>query len=437
MIDNSLDEQVLAVSNPESSFITLYPVDERQASAEDVLLRLYQVGTVGALEDFLHGLIASSSGVRNIRLLEKQRFTEYSRFPEKPLRTVKRQIVQCELAAQQLYQGMANLIETHDKFQISRVLSRDGDSEGRLDAFASDLLDVMGDLIEPLNQEFGWSRSEVEALVAEQTTSADHRDVNAAMLDELEWLYDESGSPFLPRICVMTALDTPYFVEPVSEEGGQSVPAEEIDFTGRFMAIMDVLRIETVIKEIRRCSGVDEMIPVVIDAVEEYSAIDTPKGTSAVTPRNVDLPLIDTVREWSQTVSEQPIDPENLILDSSYSDRYEKFICFLLEFMCETYGGIAIGDQFLLRNPYTYDLQVNGRIYGEYWDNEFIYGSLFQQLLRRTVHREDIPIQNPFDIYDNCFPDAPPRAEEYTTGFANVVDDFAAIEVEEEAELRK
>jgi hypothetical protein len=67
-------------------------------------------------------------------------------------------------------------------------------------------------------------------------------------------------------------------VEPVSEEGGQSVPAEEIDFTGRFMAIMDVLRTETVIEEIRRCSGVDEMIPVVVDAVEEYSAIDTPKG---------------------------------------------------------------------------------------------------------------------------------------------------------------
>jgi hypothetical protein len=84
-------------------------------------------------------------------------------------------------------------------------------------------------------------------------------------------------------------------------------------------------------------------------------------------------------------VSEQPIDPENLILGASYSDGYEKFICFLLEFMCETYGGIAISDQILYRNPYTYDLPVKGGGYGEYWDTEFIRGSLFQQLLNCTV----------------------------------------------------
>jgi hypothetical protein len=40
-------------------------------------------------------------------------------------------------------------------------------------------------------------------------------------------------------------------------------------------------------------------------------------------------------------------------------------------------------------------------------------------------------------MYDGCFPEQPPRAEEYTSEMAKVVDGFAEIEVEGEAELRK
>lgn len=420
------ESRVLMSAHPSSSFVTIHlPIDPDLTETER-LWYSYQLN-IAYFEDSYHSYHTRTGGIRTLYLLERKSREELAQAGKKPVSKAKAEIVRSELACERIHEGLIELVETHDKFRTcysarGELLVGPGRDSGILKRL-SQLMDTDSDTL--------YER------ISEQMVS-DARDINAEVFDNLYQLRGESMAvsrgTLLPRIAVVMALDIPYFVAPLAVSNAVTVPVEEIDFRERFNAIIDVLNTNTVRSRISACTTEEQLIDVAYDAVNRRSTVQIPNYVSYSTTLDFTFPLLDLAFDPETAVSKLSTGDYKQGQGGDHAEGHG-LIIDLLFLSC---GGVAMsGPQdtpVCLPNPDLFPKPTNQSIYGRIWEREFVYRHLVNQVLQRTVDRDNVPIQNPLDSIE-IKSTAAENWEEPVEHARQVADAFRDVRVKGESEL--
>lgn len=424
------EQRVLMLAHPSSSLVTMYPPIDPDLTETERLWYTYQLDIAG-MEETCHSLCKRTGGIRNVYLLERKSREELHKAGKKPISDAKAAIVQTELACERLFEGMVDLVETHDKFLTCYLAG-----EGRPKVPAPD-----GRVLEQLSQRMDTDKETLRDLMAEQMVS-NARDVNAEVFDDLLQLRDESTAvshgTFLPMVAVLLALDIPFFVAPLTAPNAKTATVEEVDFYERFKAVVEVFNRETVRREINASTTEEQLIDVAYDAVNQKSAAQISDGGSHRTPTDFTLPLLDVAFDPEAAISKVSAGEHRLPQDGERDDLDK--LDHIRESLFVTYGGVAIcgleDTLFCFLNRDLYHDQIEQSRYGHFWERELVYRNLVEQVMQRTVDRDNITIQNPLDDIKMMLTEAE-YWEELVEHTRQVAAGFEEISVNGEAELRR
>lgn len=479
-------------SQPTSSFITVYLPNPEIMTEKAVARDWYEILLFAWLEETLHSSMNGVGGVRNMYLLEQKSRDALFCSNNRSNYTTKSEIIRCELACEQLYDGMVDLIETHEKFQLRHEL--------RVFSELAEISHQEPTLLWPLAQSFDVNDKILVDIIPQMASASlkDDKEVNNQVLDGLVKLHNEVGTLDIPRLCVALALDIPYFIDPLSSPVGTSVQATKIDFIDRFTRIMEAFCTDAAIRRFRDYDLPPisrsrkhyerlQLIDVAKEVVNRHSTVPISDNVPYVTTQNLRFPLLTIPTRNAMTKAtklqlminrfqksdlygkskwnSRPFDiifkivsegiefiddmRQAILLEMNggrqilqystnfFSEWQKDVIDMIVKTLYGSYGGIAINDIVLLRNPYIYTKETESSIYGWMWEQEFVYMSLIEQLLQCTIDDDNSSIRNPFDAFDDFAPEVSREWSEHIGQVEKIVDEFAAIEVDEEGDLRK